>query len=519
MTRSAAIALAAGLAACTTAHAQTFNRVIGLASNEVAYAVEQTRDGGYVTVGFINEPTSNDRADILVVKYDPAGMVMWVSRFGGPGTDIGYSIQQTRDGGYIVGAETDSQGALTNLALLKLDPVGNYQWSWVYEGDLSGEDGVYTTSTSAAPGVSVRESPLEGYLLTGRKRLSQTNQQGVLVRTTLAGNPIFNLRYNDTRFGDRSMLSFIDVRPDPNGTFVVSGTENDFVAGTGSTEVDPILLRVAANGAPIWARDYRLISPVTNTFERGTSDGMDLCRNGDIVWDGRSDLGISGAINLQAMRTDPNGNIRWFQVYQRDGSAYRSIREDAELRIATGGWKGSVTASSAMLLLMQPGTGLPIFQRTYDFLNRAMGIVPTPLSNGYALTGPVSVAVGFGNQDIELIHTDPAGFVGCLDAPADPSPVRPNVEPLTMQLVVQQQAATFWQGEFRRWQLRDELLCRPCPACPADFNEDGGVDGSDVAAFFDAWQNGLPCADVNQDGGIDGQDVATFHFFWENGGC
>lgn len=58
-----------------------------------------------------------------------------------------------------------------------------------------------------------------------------------------------------------------------------------------------------------------------------------------------------------------------------------------------------------------------------------------------------------------------------------------------------------------------------CPPCAADFNLDGGIDGSDVGAFFDAWENGQGCGDVNQDGGIDGADVEWFYAVWEAGGC
>jgi fibronectin type 3 domain-containing protein/V8-like Glu-specific endopeptidase len=57
------------------------------------------------------------------------------------------------------------------------------------------------------------------------------------------------------------------------------------------------------------------------------------------------------------------------------------------------------------------------------------------------------------------------------------------------------------------------------PACPADYNLDGGVDGQDVDLFFADWSNGAPDADVNQDGGVDGQDVDLFFFYWSNGGC
>ncbi|MEY3232475.1 MAG: hypothetical protein RL689_2564 [Planctomycetota bacterium] len=57
------------------------------------------------------------------------------------------------------------------------------------------------------------------------------------------------------------------------------------------------------------------------------------------------------------------------------------------------------------------------------------------------------------------------------------------------------------------------------PPCPADFNQDGGVDGGDVAAFFIAWEAADTSADVNQDGGVDGGDLSTFFVAWEAGGC
>ncbi|MBL9002410.1 MAG: hypothetical protein JNK25_14870 [Phycisphaerae bacterium] len=58
-----------------------------------------------------------------------------------------------------------------------------------------------------------------------------------------------------------------------------------------------------------------------------------------------------------------------------------------------------------------------------------------------------------------------------------------------------------------------------CPPCPADFNQDGGVDGSDVEAFYVVWESGEGCGDVNEDGGVDGGDVETFFARWEAGGC
>jgi hypothetical protein len=62
-------------------------------------------------------------------------------------------------------------------------------------------------------------------------------------------------------------------------------------------------------------------------------------------------------------------------------------------------------------------------------------------------------------------------------------------------------------------------LCVPSVGCVADFNQDGGVDGADVNAFFTAWEAGESSADVNLDGGVDGGDVGDFFAVWENGGC
>jgi hypothetical protein len=64
-----------------------------------------------------------------------------------------------------------------------------------------------------------------------------------------------------------------------------------------------------------------------------------------------------------------------------------------------------------------------------------------------------------------------------------------------------------------------QLSVCACRSCPADFNEDGGVDGGDIEIFFASWEIGACEADVNQDGGVDGGDVAEFIIRWEGGGC
>jgi hypothetical protein len=67
------------------------------------------------------------------------------------------------------------------------------------------------------------------------------------------------------------------------------------------------------------------------------------------------------------------------------------------------------------------------------------------------------------------------------------------------------------------WWAIDNLEVSGSPRCLSDINEDGGVDGSDVEAFFRLWETGSSGADLNADGGVDGSDVSSFFERWESG--
>mgnify|MGYP001267178850 CR=1 FL=1 len=64
-----------------------------------------------------------------------------------------------------------------------------------------------------------------------------------------------------------------------------------------------------------------------------------------------------------------------------------------------------------------------------------------------------------------------------------------------------------------------EPLYAGCASCAADYDQSGGVDAGDVAAFFGEFEAGAACADVNLDGGVDGGDIGAFFAVYEAGGC
>ncbi|RPH94239.1 T9SS C-terminal target domain-containing protein [candidate division KSB1 bacterium] len=88
----------------------TWARAYGGDRYEQAWSVRQTYDGGYVATGWSNSfGTGAD--DVYTIKVDNSGNLIWSWILGGNRHDVGCSVEQTRDGGYIVAGYAESFGA------------------------------------------------------------------------------------------------------------------------------------------------------------------------------------------------------------------------------------------------------------------------------------------------------------------------------------------------------------------------------------------------------------------------
>ena len=94
---------------------------------ESATGLWATNDGGCILSGSTNT-FSVGGFDGYIVKTDANGNVDWTKTFGGFGTEVANSVQQTADAGYIVAGYTNSAGAGDfDMYLLKIDSLGNFQ--------------------------------------------------------------------------------------------------------------------------------------------------------------------------------------------------------------------------------------------------------------------------------------------------------------------------------------------------------------------------------------------------------
>ncbi|GFP33928.1 hypothetical protein HKBW3S42_02267, partial [Candidatus Hakubella thermalkaliphila] len=82
-----------------------------------AFSIQQTKDGGYIVAG-VTRSFGAGEEDFYILKLDPTGKVLWEKTYGGKDWDWAFSIQQTQDGGYIVAGVTESFGAVRTSFIL-----------------------------------------------------------------------------------------------------------------------------------------------------------------------------------------------------------------------------------------------------------------------------------------------------------------------------------------------------------------------------------------------------------------
>jgi hypothetical protein len=108
---------------------------------------------------------------VWIFKIDSNGDSLWAITYGGPESDYGFAVRKTADNGYIVTGQTSSfGGSLDNLCLLKTDENGDTLWTRVYGGDWN------------EVGISIEQTPDFGYIITGRFQINSYNHDLCLLK-------------------------------------------------------------------------------------------------------------------------------------------------------------------------------------------------------------------------------------------------------------------------------------------------------------------------------------------------
>jgi hypothetical protein len=316
-------------------------KLLGGPGSDEAFSMQQTADGGYIIAGNSYSSASGDvtginnggfgTSDYWVVKLDASRNIVWNKLLGGNSFDMGKSIQQTADGGYIVagyssssasGNVTETNHGGNDYWIVKLDGSGNIQWNRLIGG----------SSTDQAH--SVKQTTDGGYIVAGYSISSAsgdvtgTNHGSAdywVVKLDGSGNIIWNRLLGGT-LSDQAY----DIVQAADGNFVVTGqsssSANGDVTSANHGGTDYWIVKLDNTGATIlWNKllggtgDDRALN-IRQTTDNGyiVAGYSASSANGDVTGANH------GLTDYWIVKLDGTGNITWNKLIggDNDDQAY-----------------------------------------------------------------------------------------------------------------------------------------------------------------------------------------------------
>ncbi|MEP7169044.1 MAG: T9SS type A sorting domain-containing protein [Bacteroidota bacterium] len=248
--------------------------------------IQQTADGGYILGGYSYSDSSGDKtqnlrgsADYWIVKTDSLGNKQWDKDFGGTYLDYLHSLQQTADGGYILGGSSLSGigGDKTQAAwggsdywIIKIDSIGNKQWDKDFGGNANDRLSCVIQTTDG------------GYILGG---YSQSDSSGDktqpswgwydywIVKTDSLGNKQWDKDLGGTSPEDQ--FGYISQTSD--GGYLIAGTSYSNISGDKTEnnlgQEQTWVIKTDINGIKQWDKTLHTGGHDEAGFAIQTSDG------------------------------------------------------------------------------------------------------------------------------------------------------------------------------------------------------------------------------------------------------
>ncbi len=140
---------------------EVWNRTFTGPYYDEAHSVQQTSDGGYIIACEKGEQLGAE-GNAWLIKIDATGDEVWNKTFGSACT-VGfggeaYSVQQTINGGYIIAASSypaGKYGSSRNVWLIKTDASGNEIWNETFSGPCEGDASSYSVNQTRDGGYIV----------------------------------------------------------------------------------------------------------------------------------------------------------------------------------------------------------------------------------------------------------------------------------------------------------------------------------------------------------------------------
>ncbi len=278
--------------------------------------------------------------DILVVKTDRNGDTLWTKRIGAEGMDLGFTISETRDMGYILGGIDSSYKG----RVIKLDMAGTTEWNYTlinyYPEKIFVMDTFYIVvgTKSHIPGgdpdlfaaclnfsgkqLWLKEygtSGMDPYLSGKYAEYFNAACLGNKMNIFLVGENEHDLIFYDIdyegniigqgRYGDEEMEQAVSIclTSDNNYIILYNYASNPYAYA------QPRLLLISETGGKIWEKGYIDYEH----YIKGTH--LEITADGKFIFSGIKDYQTSFM-----MKTNNYGIPEWIRYFKNDSNDYLS---------------------------------------------------------------------------------------------------------------------------------------------------------------------------------------------------
>jgi hypothetical protein len=332
-----------------------WQNTIGADSLEWFYSLQQTSDGGYILGGYSRSNIADDKTenniglyDFWLVKTDSSGAIQWQNTIGGSDDDVIRSVQQTADGGYILGGysasnissdKTENCWGLFDYWIVKTDALGNVQWENTIGGSLDDRLFVVSQTTDG------------GYILGGHSNSNISgdkteNRVGAVDYWIVKTNSLGVIQWQNTIGGTNDDYLYC-LQQTTDGGYILGGSSRssgngDKTENTHGVE-DYWIVKTDASGNIQWqndigSNDYDQLYSIHQTMDGGYILGG--YSDSDAAWD-KSENSL-GWFDYWIVKTDATGNIEWDNTLGGDSIDYLyAIRQTSDTGYILGGHSAS----------------------------------------------------------------------------------------------------------------------------------------------------------------------------------
>ena len=364
----------------------TFEKNLGDSLYQDGRCALQTSDGGFLVAGRGVDATG--RYDILLMKTDSLGNLVWTKSWGGLSSDFAATIKPTVDGGYIMAATTYSfssqPGTNSDWWIFRFDANCDTLWTRIINniGNDQLYDAIETTDGSILACGWISQG---GY---ARGTLRKFSPAGALMHTFSLGSA-----------ANSYAQSVVEL---PNGNYMVVGSRLQTTFGA-----DIVQLDTALNYVNDYFFDLPSTGEVAQTLERLPQGGYMLAvKTGYII----------NRMDIWLLRLNDNFDTLWTRIIpQRPISINNTDEPFGFTAVADSGYilcRQKLVGTSLRAIMYRLDTsGAILWTQTYGGAPNGGNRFWWPLAlndGGFLLTGEYVDSIFF-DSNVYLVRTDAFG--------------------------------------------------------------------------------------------------------------